>query len=168
MYPGSARQCPRGGSTLQDDFRENLSSLASTELALYNELALLVQKEGECVRSGNLDCLLSILVEKQDVISRQELVQEGWNTICSGLGLSEGRDGPVFWEKVASLLGPDGTDDLKASLVVIRDVAGSVLEEEQEVQTLLEEHVADLRKEMLRLNRGKKAVHGYYKSGGSF
>lgn len=111
---------------------------------------------------------LYILVEKQDVISRQELVQEGWNTICTSLGISEGRDGPVFWEKVASLLGPDGTDDLKASLAVIRDVAGSVLEEEQEVQTLLEEHVADLRKEMLRLNRGKKAVHGYYKSGGSF
>jgi hypothetical protein len=153
---------------LPDDFWENLSSLASTELALYNELALLVQKEGECVRSGDIDCLLSILVEKQDVISRQELVQEGWNTIRAGFGLSEGRDGPVFWEKVAALLGPDGTDDLKASLAVIRDVAGSVLEEEQKVQNLLEEHVADLRKEMLRLNQGKKAVHGYYKSGGSF
>lgn len=139
----------------------------ASELALYNELSILVEKESECVRAGNIEALLSILAEKQDVISRQERIQEGWNTVCGGLGLTEGREGPVFWEKVAAMLGPDGTGDLKASLAVIRDVAGRVLEEEQKVQALLEEHVSELRKEMLRLNQGKKAVHGYYKSGGT-
>jgi hypothetical protein len=153
---------------LQDDFSENLSSLVSTELALYNELAFLVQKEGELVKSGDMEGLLAILAEKQDVISRQELVQEGWNNICSGLGISEGRDGPVFWEKVASLLGTDGADDLKESLAVIRDTAGAVLEDELKVQALLEDHVEELRKEMLRINKGKKAVRGYTRSGGSF
>jgi hypothetical protein len=153
---------------LQDDFSENLSSLVSTELALYNELAFLVQKEGELVKSGDMEGLLAILAEKQDVISRQELVQEGWNNICSGLGISEGRDGPVFWEKVASLLGTDGADVLKESLAVIRDTAGAVLEDELKVQALLEDHVEELRKEMLRINKGKKAVRGYTRSGGSF
>lgn len=153
---------------MQDDFSENLSSLVSTELALYNELAFLVQKEGELVKSGDMEGLLAILAEKQDVISRQELVQEGWNNICSGLGISEGRDGPVFWEKVASLLGTDGADDLKESLAVIRDTAGAVLEDELKVQALLEDHVEELRKEMLRINKGKKAVRGYTRSGGSF
>lgn len=153
---------------MQDDFSENLSSLVSTELALYNELAFLVQKEGELVKSGDMEGLLAILAEKQDVISRQELVQEGWNNICSGLGISEGRDGPVFWEKVASLLGTDGAGDLKESLAVIRDTAGAVLEDELKVQALLEDHVEELRKEMLRINKGKKAVRGYTRSGGSF
>ncbi|MGI6784904.1 MAG: flagellar export chaperone FlgN [Aminivibrio sp.] len=153
---------------MQDDFSENLSSLVSTELALYNELAFLVQKEGELVKSGDMEGLLAILAEKQDVISRQELVQEGWNNICSGLGISEGRDGPVFWEKVASLLGTDGADVLKESLAVIRDTAGAVLEDELKVQALLEDHVEELRKEMLRINKGKKAVRGYTRSGGSF
>jgi DNA-binding winged helix-turn-helix (wHTH) protein len=153
---------------LQDDFSENLSSLVSTELALYNELAFLVQKEGELVKSGDMEGLLAILAEKQDVISRQELVQEGWNNICSGLGISEGRDGPVFWEKVVSLLGTDGADVLKESLAVIRDTAGAVLEDELKVQALLEDHVEELRKEMLRINKGKKAVRGYTRSGGSF
>ena len=87
--------------------------------------------------------------------------------MCCGLGICEGRDGPVFWEKVAGLLGPVGADDLKASLAVIRDVAGKVLDEELEVQALLEEHVEELRKEMLRINRGKNAVRGYSRSGGS-
>lgn len=159
---------PPEGSTLPDDFQENLSSLVSTELALYNELAFLVQKESECVKSGDIEGLLAILAEKQDIISRQELVQEGWNSMCSGLGISEGRDGPVFWEKVSALLGSEGAEDLKTSLGVIRDVAGKVLEEELEVQELLEEHVEDLRKEMLRINKGKKAVRGYTRSGGSF
>ncbi len=153
---------------MRDDFRENLASLVSTELALYNELAFLVRKESECVKSGDIEELLAILSEKQDVISRQELVQEGWNTMCCGLGICEGRDGPVFWEKVAGLLGPVGADDLKASLAVIRDVAGKVLDEELEVQALLEEHVEELRKEMLRINRGKNAVRGYSRSGGSY
>ena len=152
---------------MPDDFQNNLASLASTELALYNELAALVGKEMELVRSGDLEGLLAILTEKQDIISRQELVQEGWNTLCSKLGSTEGRDGPVFWDKVAAQLGPVGTDDLKASLAVIRDTAGKVLEEELKVQALLEECVEDLRRQMIELNRGKKAVKGYIKAGGS-
>ena len=153
---------------MPDDFQQNLSSLVSTELALYNELALLVQKERECVISGDMEGLLNILTEKQDVISRQERVQEGWNNMCSSLGISEGRDGPVFWEKVSALLGSVNTGDLKTSLAVIREVAGKVLEDELEVQALLEEHIEDLRDEMLRIHKGKKAVRGYNRSGGSF
>lgn len=153
---------------MPDDFQQNLSSLVSTELALYNELALLVQKERECVISGDMEGLLNILTEKQDVISRQERVQEGWNNMCSSLDISEGRDGPVFWEKVSALLGSVGSGDLKTSLAVIREVAGKVLEDELEVQALLEEHIEDLREEMLRIHKGKKAVRGYNRSGGSF
>lgn len=152
---------------MPDDFQKNLASLAATELALYNELAALVDKEMELVRSGNLEELLEVLTEKQDIISRQELVQEGWNTLCIKLGSTEGRDGPVFWDKVAAHLGPVGADDLKASLAVIRDTAGKVLEEELKVQALLEECVEDLRQQMIQLDRGKQAVKGYIKAGGS-
>jgi len=60
----------------------------------------------------------------------------------------------------------DGAEDLKASLSVIRDVAGKVLEQECRVQSILEKHVESLRKQMASLSRGKKALQGYSKSGG--
>ncbi len=148
------------------DFETDLSSLVSSELALYNELAVLVRQENECVSSGNMESLLSILADKQDVISRQERIQEGWNFFCGGIGLEEGREGPSFWEKIGNLLGNSGTSELKSSLAVIRDTAKGVLEEEMKVQELLEAHVKDLRMQMLQLSRGKKAVRGYSANGG--
>ncbi|NLB83502.1 MAG: flagellar protein FlgN [Synergistaceae bacterium] len=151
---------------MQADFERDLSALASSELALYNELAVLVRQEHECVVSGDMESLLSILTDKQDVISRQERVQEGWNSLCGEIGLEEGREGPVFWEKIADLLDNSGTEELKSSLVAIRDTARRVLDEEMEVQKLLEVHVKDLRRQMLQLSRAKKAVRGYSANGG--
>jgi len=150
---------------LQADLEKTLSSLVSSELALFNELALLVEKEEECVLKEDMECLLEVLQEKQDVISRQEKIHEGWSSISSSFGLSEGRDGPSFWSRLGELLG-EGADDLKASLSVIRDVAGKVLEQEIRVQGLLEKHVDSLRNQMARVSRGKKALQGYSKAGG--
>ncbi|MFA7621958.1 MAG: flagellar export chaperone FlgN [Aminobacteriaceae bacterium] len=147
------------------DLEEILSSLVSSELALFNELALLVEKEEECVIAEDMKCLLDVLQEKQDVISRQEKIHEQWSSISSSMGLQEGRDGPEFWSKLGELLG-DGATDLKASLSVIRDVAGKVLEQEMHVQDLMEKHVESLRKQMAGISRGKEALRGYSKSGG--
>ncbi len=147
------------------DLENVLSSLVSSELALFNELALLVDKEEECVLAEDMECLLTVLQEKQDVISRQEKIHEEWSSVSASLGISEGRDGPVFWSHLGELLG-DGADDLKSSLSVIRDVAGRVLEQEIRVQTILEQHVDALRKQMAQVSQGKKALHGYSKSGG--
>ncbi len=147
------------------DLEEILSSLVSSELALFNELALLVEKEEECVLAEDMKCLLDVLQEKQDVISRQEKIHEQWSSISSSMGLQEGRDGPEFWSKLGELLG-DGATDLKASLSVIRDVAGKVLEQEMHVQDLMEKHVESLRKQMAGISRGKEALRGYSKSGG--
>ncbi len=150
---------------MQADLEEVLSSLVSSELALFNELALLVEKEEERVVAEDMEGLLQVLQEKQDVISRQEKIQEGWSNLASSLGLSEGRSGPAFWSDIGDMLG-DGAEDLKASLSVIRDVAGKVLEQECRVQSILEKHVESLRKQMASLSRGKKALQGYSKSGG--
>ncbi len=147
------------------DLEEILSSLVSSELALFNELALLVEKEEECVLAEDMKCLLDVLQEKQDVISRQEKIHEQWSSISSSMGLQEGRDGPEFWSKLGELL-EDGAADLKASLSVIRDVAGKVLEQEMHVQSLMEKHVESLRKQMAGISRGKEALRGYSKSGG--
>lgn len=132
---------------MQADLEEVLSSLVSSELALFNELALLVEKEEERVVAEDMEGLLQVLQEKQDVISRQEKIQEGWSNLASSLGLSEGRNGPAFWSDIGDMLG-DGAEDLKASLSVIRDVAGKVLEQECRVQSILEKHVESLRKQM--------------------
>ena len=59
---------------MQADLEKKLSSLVSSELALFNELALLVEKEEECVLQEDMECLLNVLQEKQDVISRQEKI----------------------------------------------------------------------------------------------
>ncbi len=158
--------CRLEGSILRADLEKALSSLVASELALFNELSLLVEKEEECVRAEDMEALLSILQEKQDVISRQESIQEGWGSIASSLGISEGRDGPSFWDFLSAHLGEEGANDLKASLSVIRDVAGKVLEQEVRVQALLEQHVESLRKQMAQVSRGKKALHGYSKAGG--
>lgn len=147
------------------DLEEILSSLVSSELALFNELALLVEKEEECVLAEDMKCLLDVLQEKQDVISRQEKIHEQWSSISSSMGLQEGRDGPEFWSKLGELL-EEGAADLKASLSVIRDVAGKVLEQEMHVQDLMEKHVESLRKQMAGISRGKEALRGYSKSGG--
>ena len=149
----------------QADIREVLSSLASSELALFNELALLVEKEEECVLAEDMKCLLTVLQEKQDVISRQEKIHEQWSSLSTSMGLQEGRDGPIFWGRLGELLG-DGAEDLKASLSVIHDVAGKVLEQEIRVQELMEKHLESLRSQMAGLSRGKEALKGYSKSGG--
>ena len=60
---------------MQANLESVLSSLVASELALFNELALLVEKEEECVRSEDMEGLLALLQEKQDVISRQDKIQ---------------------------------------------------------------------------------------------
>ena len=150
---------------MQADLEKKLSSLVSSELALFNELALLVEKEEECVLQEDMECLLNVLQEKQEVISRQEKIHEGWSFISSSRGSSEGRDGPSFGSRLGELLG-EGADDFKSSLSVIRDVAGNVLEQEIRVQGLLEKHVDSLRSQMAQVSRGKKALTGYSQAGG--
>lgn len=152
---------------LPDNLESRLVELLSSEISLYRQLEEYVDEELDCVQKGDMAKLLEILQQKQGVISKQQLLQEQWEQVALGLGVTEGREGPVFWSAVERHMESQGFLSLSHLIVQIRELVTSVLAKEEHVQALLEEHISELRKEMGRLNKGKAAFHGYMKSGGA-
>ncbi|WP_084043916.1 MULTISPECIES: flagellar export chaperone FlgN [Aminobacterium] len=152
---------------LPDNLESRLVELLSSEISLYRQLEEYVDEELDCVQKGDMAKLLEILQQKQGVISKQQLLQEQWEQVALGLGVTEGREGPVFWSAVEHHMESQGFLSLSHLIVQIRELVTSVLAKEEHVQALLEEHISELRKEMGRLNKGKAAFHGYMKSGGA-
>jgi hypothetical protein len=152
---------------LQDDVFGKVKNLLTLELSLYNTLRKMVLREMEAiVLNEDMEELLSILQEKQDVISRLQLLVDSWADTLPMLKLEESRGTADFWEKLAAFFPAEQAAELKAALVETRAAGEELTEAEKRVQVELEKHVQQLRDKMLQMTRGRSAVIGYAKMGG--
>jgi O-methyltransferase involved in polyketide biosynthesis len=118
------------------------------------------------VVNENMEELLDILREKQEVISRLQLLVDSWADALPMLDLNENRGTAVFWEKLAAFFSEEETAELKALLAETRAAGEDLTDAEKRVQVELEKHVQQLREKMLQMTRGRSALVGYAKMGG--
>jgi hypothetical protein len=138
-----------------------VNSLIEEELCLYKALSALVDTEEEKVDTADMEGLLRILEEKQTIISRQEILLERWNRVSAMLGVSEGREGPIFWNSIASRIGEKGYNQIVKHIDEIRELGQGLLEREVKIRGKLEANLAEMRKTLLNMGRNRVAMKGY-------
>jgi hypothetical protein len=155
---------------LQDDTLTRVKNLLSQEKGIYDTLRVMVSRELEAILlHGDMEELLSILQEKQEVISRLQLLADAWTDVFPLLGLEESRGTSGFWEKLSELFIEEENVEFKQILLETRTQAEDVMKIEEKVQVELEKHVQQLRGKMLQLQQGRSAFTGYAKMrGGRF
>lgn len=146
---------------MRDKVRLRVSELLSSELELYRELESQVAREIEAIDDDDMDLLLEILQDKQSIISQQEILVERWSEVSADMGVSQGREEPVFWRALAALVGDEEYGDLREKVRLLQSVVDSTLKSEELAQKNMEAKVSELRKRMSRVADGKKAVRGY-------
>ena len=143
------------------DFFETVNTLIQEELGLYKSLEELVDDEEEKVRESDMEGLLNVLQQKQSVISRQEFLLEKWDKIYVSLGMSDGREGPVFWNNLAARIGESGYNQIVSSINEIRELGQRLLDRESEIRAALEENLAEMRATLLKMGQNRLAMRGY-------
>lgn len=138
-----------------------VSALVDEELSLYKALGDLVDDEESRVAASDMEGLLDVLQQKQAIISRQEVLLERWNEISYSLGLTEGREGPVFWNTLSQKIGENGCKQITGRIDEIRELGQRLLEREGEIRAKLESHLADMRETLLQMGRNRAALRGY-------
>jgi hypothetical protein len=146
---------------LPTEFFETVNALVEEELSLYKALDSLVDVEEQKVRESDMEGLLEILQQKQSVISRQEILLENWNQLSTTLGISGGREGPVFWNTLADRIGESGYNQIVLQLNEIKELGQKLLYRESEIRASLEENLAEMRKTLLQMGRNRVAMKGY-------
>jgi flagellar biosynthesis/type III secretory pathway chaperone len=146
---------------LPTELFDKVNSLVEEELELYRSLEGLVDEEEEKVRQSDMEGLLIVLQQKQSIISRQESLLERWNCISTGLGLAEGREGPVFWNAIADRIDESGYNQIVRRIDEIREIGQVLLDREGKIRQSLEENLAEMRKTLLSMGRNRVAMKGY-------
>jgi len=152
---------------LRDDALNKVKNLLILEGDMYGTLRKMVSRELEAIiLRSDMDELLSILTEKQEVISRLQLLADSWMDALPHLGIDELRGSSGFWGKLSEVFSEEQAGDLQKVLSETRAAAEDLMEAEKSVQTELEKHVQQLREKMLEFKHGRSAVIGYSKMGG--
>jgi len=149
---------------LPTDFFDTVNSLVQEELGLYKSLEELVDDEEEMVRRSDMEGLLEVLQQKQSIISRQEFLLEKWNSVSASLGVKDGREGPAFWNSLASSIGESGYNQIVSSIDEIRELGQKLLNRESEIRAALEENLAEMRGTLLKMGKNRLAMRGYSQS----
>ncbi|MCL2009179.1 MAG: flagellar protein FlgN [Synergistaceae bacterium] len=152
---------------MRDDVLNKVKNLLILEGDMYKTLRKMVSRELEAILlHKNMEELLSILTEKQEVISRLQLLADSWLDALPFVGIDELRGTSGFWNKLEELFSEEQAAELNDVLTETRATAEDLMEAEKSVQNELEKHVQQLREKMLELKHGRSAVIGYAKMGG--
>jgi flagellar biosynthesis/type III secretory pathway chaperone len=146
---------------LPTDFFDIVNTLVQEELNLYKSLDSLVDDEEERVRESDMEGLLEVLQQKQSIISNQEVLLERWDTVSSSLGIADGREGPIFWNALATRIGESGYNQIVSGINEIKDLGQMLLDRESNIRTELEKNLADMRSTLLKIGRNRIAMRGY-------
>jgi hypothetical protein len=146
---------------LPTELFDKVRVLIEEELSLYKSLDGLVDLEEEKVKESDMEGLLNVLQQKQSVISRQEALLECWNEISESLGLSEGREGPVFWNAIANRIGERGYSQIVSRIDEIKELGQNLLDREEKIRQNLEKNLAEMRKTLISMGRSRVAMKGY-------
>ena len=152
---------------MQDDVLNKAKKLLVLENDMYETLRKMVYRELEAIiLHKDMEELLSILTEKQEVISRLQLLADSWIDALSPLGIDGPRGTSDFWSKLLDLFPEEQAAELNDVLSKTRRAAEDLMEAEKNVQTELEKHVQQLREKILDVKHGRAAFIGYAKMGG--
>jgi len=152
---------------LQDEVLGKIKNLLTLEYDMYEALRKMVSRELEAILlHKDMEQLLSILNEKQEVISRLQLLADSWMDALPILGMDELRGTSGFWNRLSAMFPEEQAAELNDVLSNTRAAAEDLMEAEKNVQAELEKHVQQLREKMLELEHGRSAVIGYAKMGG--
>ena len=152
---------------MRDDVLSKVKDLLRLEGDMYTALRAMISREMEAiVLNGDMEELLEILQEKQEVISRLQLLADSWGDVASFLGFEESRGTPAFWGKLSSLFPSEESGEFNQVLSKTQAAAEDLMQAEERVQTELEKHVQQLREKMLQMKQGRSAFIGYAKMGG--
>jgi hypothetical protein len=153
---------------VRDDVLSKVKDLLALELEIYKLLRKMVSRELEAiVLNGDMEELLGVLREKQELISRLQLLADTWMDAFPELDLGEARGASGFWEKLSSYFSDSQAAEFGRALAETKSAAEDLMEAEKSVQTELEKHVRDLRGKMRQMTQGRSAAAGYAKMGGS-
>ncbi|MDR2523518.1 MAG: flagellar export chaperone FlgN [Synergistaceae bacterium] len=152
-----------------DDLLDRVKNLLTLEQDIYAELRAMVSRELEAiVLNRDMEELLAVLQEKQEVISRLQLLADSWQDAVPTLNMGELRGAAGFWEKLASFFPEEEGTEFSAALAATRHAAEDLMKAEKKVQEELENHVRQLREKMLQMNHGRSAFINYAKMGGGY
>ena len=152
---------------MRDDTLDKVKNLLILEGDMYETLRGMVSRELEAILlHKDMEELLSILNEKQEVISRLQLLADSWMDALPFLKTDELRGTPGFWSKLGTLFSEEQAAELNDIVSKTRAAAEDLMEAEKSVQTELEKHVQQLREKMLEVKHGRAAFIGYAKMGG--
>ena len=152
---------------MQDDALSKIKNLLTLEGDMYGTLRKMVSLELEAILlHKDMEQLLSILSEKQEVISRLQLLADSWMDTLPIMGIDDLRGTSEFWNKLGELFSEEQAAELNDALSETRTAAEDLMEAEKSVQGELEKHVQQLREKMLEFKQGRSAVIGYAKMGG--
>ena len=147
--------------------------LASSELNFFRSLKELTLKSAEYIKSENMEDLMSILQEKQALISRYNVFVEEWNKVGSLLEIKDGYYNPDFWnllfqifEAKSSEKGPFSVK-LRSLIGQTKTLAEELIKIEDDLQEVLNEYVKRLRVRISQISKGRDACKGYAKAGGA-
>ena len=119
-----------------DDALDRVKNLLTIEGGMYETLRKMVSRELEAIiLNKDMEELLSILNEKQEVISSLQLLADSWMDALPPLGIDELRGTSGFWDKLRALFSEEQASELDDILSKTRDAAEDLMEAEKSVQT---------------------------------
>jgi len=147
--------------------------LASSELHFFSSLKELTLRSANHIESENMEDLMSVLQEKQVLISRYKVFAEEWNKIGLSLEIKDGYYNPDFWnllfqifEAKSSKKGPFSVK-LRELIGQTKTLAEELVKIEDGLQEALNEYVKRLRIRISQISKGRDACKGYASAGGA-
>ena len=154
----------QGVFLLQDSLLEQSKELISREIKLCKKLRAMISRELEAiVLDRDLDELYRIIEQKEGIISKLQLIADGWRDILSN---------PVFGDSSIGLrtrlleLYPDD-NELPGLIKETREIASSIMQAEDNAISELENYRNELRSQISSRVQGRSAAAVYARMGGS-
>ena len=151
-----------------ESLKERTLNLLEGEISFFEKIDSLICKEKRAVEEAEMETLLALLEEKQCLLAAQEEFFKGWAVLASDLGVSNGKDNPLFWQAVKEKTSSEDYSVLSSRVTALRDLASGVIEREESVRAMLECRLVNMREQLRSIRVGRNALNGYTRfSGGA-
>ena len=147
--------------------------LASSELEFLHSFRKLILRSAENIKSENMEELMSVLQEKQTMISKYNVFLEEWNKIGLFLKIKDGYNNPDFLNLLFQIFPADSSEKSRfsAKLESLVNQRKTLVEElikiEDDAQEVLNDYVKRLRARISQVSKGRDACKGYAAAGGA-
>ena len=115
------------------------------------------------VLNGDMDELLNILEQKDEIISQLQLLADSWQDLIASYGVNANPEG---LGRYLLEIYPDDTE-LPAMINESREIAGSIIQAEDNAISELDKFTSGLRGQMINRANGRNAAASYARMGGS-